>query len=133
MPDACRAVEFEMKLALFAAGFSKVLLLPILEFVDELDGVIAGFGDFFQTLRKRKIAEDGPKHHGERKRDAVGFGCAGLSWKNCAFVTESWRSRGKCRTDASAHEFATAHLKPQAIHCGRFSKHTRRVQRRLPP
>jgi hypothetical protein len=60
-------------LALFAASVGEVLRFPVLEFSDEFDGVVAGFGDFFQALFEWEIVEDGPEHDGERERDAVCF------------------------------------------------------------
>ena len=68
-----------LKFAFLAASVGEILLFPVLEFSDQLDGVVAGFGYFFEALFERKIAVDGPQHDGERERDAVGFETAGAA------------------------------------------------------
>ena len=62
-PYAAGAVNLNAEFALLAARLGKIFLFPILEFIDKLNGVIAGFGDLFKTLGKREIAVDGPEHH----------------------------------------------------------------------
>src|SRR5207248_9054268 len=79
-PHAAGAIELHAQLMLFAARFGKVRRLPILEFPDQLDGVIAGFGNLFETLRKREIAVDGPEHHGEGERNAFVL-CGRVPWQ----------------------------------------------------
>ena len=74
-PDTAGGVNFDGEFAFFAASIGKILFLPILEFLDKFDRMVARFGDLLQTLRKRKIAKDSPKHNGERERHAVGFRC----------------------------------------------------------
>src|SRR5215471_3236518 len=120
MPDAGRTIEFQMEFALLAARFGKVLLAPILEFVDKFNGVIAGFRNFFEAVRKRKIAEDSPEHHGERKGHPFGVESSGVSREGRS--GKNGRGAGNGRAEAGAYKLASAHLRPQAIHCGRFSE-----------
>src|SRR5437763_1988417 len=130
-PHAAGAIELHAQLMLFAARFGKVRRLPILEFPDQLDGVIAGFGNLFETLRKREIAVDGPEHHGEGERNAFVL-CGRVPWQcggSCGSTTGGSRHSG---TGTNAHEFASMHrFNLPEFRCERFSKRRRRVRRPL--
>src|SRR5215472_7456505 len=129
-PNSARTINLDAQLAFFAAGVGKILRFPVFEFVNELDGVISGFGYFFETLRKREVAINGPEHHGKLEWRTVGVGRR--VWQNGSGGSggTAGSSRYGC-AGADSHKFSAVHIRLPRFRCERFSRHTPRAPRRL--
>src|SRR6267142_643239 len=128
LPDAGGAVEFDAEFAFLAASVGKILLFPVLEFSDQLDGVVARFGYFFQALFEWKIAVDSPKHYGERERNALGFGGSRRGARHRRWAGSG---TGQSRCGTRADKFASSHAILPKVPGGHSSRRRPRARRPL--
>ena len=65
-----RDVEGDAKLCSLGIGALEILSRPVLVFSNELNFLVACFGDLFETLLKWQLSKYGPQHDGEIERNA---------------------------------------------------------------